>query len=868
KNAHGEYKMRLRELSDYEVNALRDGGLGEQELKAKMEELVKYFDTEEKTNLYEARTNARTKAWEGKLGGKVMEKAGDFVNWYRKQNVWAKSAVGMALTASGLGVAALGMRALGGAATGVGITAAFEARHRMQEKNKTETQRKEFTKQLEGKDAEDKLNALMGKLDAEINSYEGSLQNEKHQALRRRQLGVAVGVFIGSGAMGKLLGGGMHMLAETDTAKSVTQFVASSEIVKTTASFWKEKLNGLFSTTAEKANQLFDMGSSALHQASQGVSETISDAYENVTDKVEGTMVSVKESILGDGSAEVPNAESTSLETASMRRVHMLHGKSDLAHEFAKRMGIDNPDNVDFVTKGGVPVEINGQPVPEELFSEQQRVSVEMAGKISAAMHGAESMGGQPVDSFEMAEKFADKMDIHDLQNIKYSGGIPVEINGVRVPVGLMTDEQLRVVNLFNENTANIAGIDLEVMKGSSLEGTLIKHLTSTGMDAQEAGTKAHQMALAYAKEHHLAGGPQSLIHAGAHIELDAEGKILNISGDDKLGYLHPKVETIKPEMAKKVFDIGDAPASHPAEVPVQAAPAVSEAPIMTPPEAPARPIGYDYYSESDMGASSRATSAASEISRTVSHEAPVGSMENGYGGDLNNSSKAAFATPEVATVVPSEVHPTHSKSLNFEDAPVENSTPESNVASHVAASQEAPLYVEGDYGYENFSQDLDKMVNEMQRAREDIINSYDLKDDFAMDSRMNNLEEKIKAANIGGSGSTLEYSPLTIAEQQELDLLKGFKRSVGVAYGKLVDTFLDIKKDDNLAILDENVNQYLEVNKQSNAAKIFTHLKEVTTPEEMNKYQLNPGQNEKIVDWHKRVIRFMLRKKLDGVAN
>ena len=36
----------------------------------------KYFDTDEKINLYEARTNARSEAWEGNMGGKLMKGAG------------------------------------------------------------------------------------------------------------------------------------------------------------------------------------------------------------------------------------------------------------------------------------------------------------------------------------------------------------------------------------------------------------------------------------------------------------------------------------------------------------------------------------------------------------------------------------------------------------------------------------------------------------------------------------------------------------------------------------------------------------------------------------------------------------------------
>jgi hypothetical protein len=85
------------------------------------------------------------------------------------------------------------------------------------------------------------------------------------------------------------------------------------------------------------------------------------------------------------------------------------------------------------------------------------------------------------------------------------------------------------------------ANIGLEVKSGGSLEGTIIEHLEQSGISAEEAGRKAHAMAVEYANEHGLENGPYSLVQPGAHIALSPDGsKISEISGRG-LGYLPEK---------------------------------------------------------------------------------------------------------------------------------------------------------------------------------------------------------------------------------------------------------------------------------------------------------------------------------------
>jgi hypothetical protein len=91
----------------------------------------------------------------------------------------------------------------------------------------------------------------------------------------------------------------------------------------------------------------------------------------------------------------------------------------------------------------------------------------------------------------------------------------------------------------------------LKVGEGGSLEGAVKKHLKATGLKEGEAGIKAGLMADEFARSHDLADGPYSLIHPGATIEI-ADGKIINISGDDRLGYLRQDAKKV----AEKIKEI------------------------------------------------------------------------------------------------------------------------------------------------------------------------------------------------------------------------------------------------------------------------------------------------------------------------
>lgn len=221
--AYDKYQEKLSELAKSKISD------------NEVEEVIKYFDTEEKINLYTARTNARTEDWKNTGLGKFVSGVGSFVNWYRKQDAIAKGAVGVALAASGLGMAAAGMRVVSGAATGVGVTATLEAKQRAKEEKQAATKRAKFIEQLNAPETQNKTDKLMEILNGEMAEYHKNLSDEKNNARVRRLKGLGVGVFVGSGAMSLMFGEAFHKIGETDTWK-------------TTADFWKEKIHNLFSS--------------------------------------------------------------------------------------------------------------------------------------------------------------------------------------------------------------------------------------------------------------------------------------------------------------------------------------------------------------------------------------------------------------------------------------------------------------------------------------------------------------------------------------------------------------------------------------------------------------------------------------------
>lgn len=217
REAYLNYKNKVNELMSFQLEEVRGKGLDGAELKKQMGYLFKEYTCEEKTKLYEARTNARAEKSKGKFGEKIMQKSSEIINGYRRANWKYKVALGLALLAGGFqGVFAAGAgygamavyRAFSGAVAGVGTAATLEAFYRRKEIKNAKKGLEKLFADNENFSNKDKIDALYGSLHTEINKYDENLKSEKDKARQRKLWGALVGVTIGSGsfsmAMNKL----------------------------------------------------------------------------------------------------------------------------------------------------------------------------------------------------------------------------------------------------------------------------------------------------------------------------------------------------------------------------------------------------------------------------------------------------------------------------------------------------------------------------------------------------------------------------------------------------------------------------------------------------------------------------------------
>ncbi|MFA7319621.1 MAG: hypothetical protein WC022_03450 [Parcubacteria group bacterium] len=209
---YNAYKIALTELLDYQVAQLKEKNLSPEESGTEMERLTKYYNQDEKANLYAARTDARAEIWEKKYGkapGWIAKYGGKYINKYRKLNWKTKMALGVGAVLSGAGLLVAGQRILSGAAAGMGVTAVMEARYRQKEEARLAQEQTEIKEKLEKiADPEERYSKFMEHMQAEMDGYGKDLRTEKSKAFQRRMLGATAGIFIGSGALSHLIGWG------------------------------------------------------------------------------------------------------------------------------------------------------------------------------------------------------------------------------------------------------------------------------------------------------------------------------------------------------------------------------------------------------------------------------------------------------------------------------------------------------------------------------------------------------------------------------------------------------------------------------------------------------------------------------------
>jgi len=187
--------------------------------------------------------------------------------------------------------------------------------------------------------------------------------------------------------------------------------------------------------------------------------------------------------------------------------------KEKLAKEFADKMGIQY-ESVKFV--GNIPIEINGKPVPENLYTEEQKKSIKNARQLNRQLNGTQpesvntptpaatattgqgtptattgqgtltattgtltattgtltATPGTPTRVYsnkeeneeekeKLATEFADKMGIQ-LESARFEGNIPTEINGKPVPENLYTEQQKNSIKNVRKLVRRLNGMQPE----------------------------------------------------------------------------------------------------------------------------------------------------------------------------------------------------------------------------------------------------------------------------------------------------------------------------------------------------------------------------------------------------------------------
>lgn len=222
KEAYGKYRESMGNLLNFRIECIKrwknEGKMDDAVMKKQMGELIKYFDIDEKINLFESRTNARTEARKEKWGEKALNLSTKFINWHRKLNFKTKMAIGVIAGITGLGIARRGISSI---TTGVAATEIAESLYRRREKEHSEEFKEKTLKSLEQEDG-DKLEKLQEFLNGRIDNYNQNLFKELKSAKNRKLIGVGVGLasaFLIPSLMDKIsdyLSGGVESVSGAD----------------------------------------------------------------------------------------------------------------------------------------------------------------------------------------------------------------------------------------------------------------------------------------------------------------------------------------------------------------------------------------------------------------------------------------------------------------------------------------------------------------------------------------------------------------------------------------------------------------------------------------------------------------------------
>lgn len=128
-----------------------------------------------------------------------------------------------------------------------------------------------------------------------------------------------------------------------------------------------------------------------------------------------------------------------------------LREKAQLSQTFAERMGEKDVFNVKAKFQGGVPVEINGKPVPEELYTPEQLKRVHTARHLNDLMSQREGVGQNVQEGLDhmRSDKYT---EIENLRTLSHNPEFVSAVKG-------------EVKNVFGADMRNVGGMRMDFAK-------------------------------------------------------------------------------------------------------------------------------------------------------------------------------------------------------------------------------------------------------------------------------------------------------------------------------------------------------------------------------------------------------------------
>jgi hypothetical protein len=229
-----KYTEALKKLSQHKISEIQKDEASQHSAEIGVVEVVKFFNQDEKINMYEAYTASRAENWEKRFGkgfGTAARFSGKYIDRYRKLDRKTKMALGIGASLTGVGFLVAGHKTAGAVAAGTGVTILMESRHRKKEAVQAEKERISVKEDfVSAESQEERYEKLMGFLDSQIEGYDKSLKREKKKAKNRKIIGVAVtgatiAAFLASGPISEIVDWGMDKTGAGEFFAKVKEYV-------------------------------------------------------------------------------------------------------------------------------------------------------------------------------------------------------------------------------------------------------------------------------------------------------------------------------------------------------------------------------------------------------------------------------------------------------------------------------------------------------------------------------------------------------------------------------------------------------------------------------------------------------------------